>query len=101
VAGTSAHAAQAFGTMMRVTAAAGTVDERTKELIHFALAVGMRCGPCLTSHFKKAREMGLSREQLDEAAWCAVAMGGAPVKMFYQSFLEEAAHGGGAKGCCP
>ena len=98
--GTAAHAAQAFGTLMRVTAAAGTVDERTKELIHFALAVALRCGRCLTSHLKRAAAMGIPREQLDEAAWCAVAMGGAPVKMFYQAVLEEA-FPGGAKGCCP
>jgi hypothetical protein len=27
--------------------------------------------------------MGITPEQLDEAAWLAVAMGGAPVRMFY------------------
>jgi hypothetical protein len=34
--------------------------------------------------------MGLTRDQLDEAAWCAIAMGGAPVKMFYQECLRQA-----------
>jgi ribosomal protein S11 len=32
----------------------------------------------------KARKMGITQQELDEAAWCAVAMGGAPVRMFYQ-----------------
>jgi AhpD family alkylhydroperoxidase len=76
-------AADAFGTYMKSTAAAGKVDARSKELITFALVVLSRCGPCLNFHKKKALEMGLTQEQLDEAAWLAVAMGGAPVRMFY------------------
>lgn len=97
--GDIAHAAQAFGTLMKVTAAGGAIDSRTKELINFALAVLSRCGPCLVEHVKKAHGMGIAREQLDEAAWCAVAMGGAPVRMFYQSMMEEISSGG-SKGCC-
>ena len=92
----AAHATQAFGSLMNITAGAGIVDARTKQLINFALAILTRCGPCFTSHLKKARQMGITREELQEVAWCAVAMGGAPVKMFYQSALEDA---GGAKGC--
>ena len=26
----------------------------------------------------------MTQAELDEAAWCAIAMGGAPVRMFYQ-----------------
>ena len=76
-------AAKAFGEMMRVTAQGGAIDERTKELINFALVVLARCRPCVSFHTKKARKMGISQEELDEAAWCAVAMGGAPVRLFY------------------
>jgi selenide,water dikinase len=75
--------ADAFAAFMKSTAAAGAVDAQSKELITFALVVLSRCGPCLKFHRKKALEMGLTREQLDEAAWLAVAMGGAPVRMFY------------------
>jgi hypothetical protein len=42
--------------------------------------------------------MGISRGELDEAAWCATAMGGAPVRMFYQEVLERRKSGGGK--CC-
>jgi AhpD family alkylhydroperoxidase len=76
-------AADAFAAFMKSSAAAGSIDARGKELITFALVVMSRCGPCLKFHRKKALEMGLTREQLDEAAWLAVAMGGAPVRMFY------------------
>ena len=74
---------------MRASAGDGAVDERTKELITFALAVLARCGPCVKAHLKKAIAMGLSRKQLDEAAWLAVAMGGAPVRMFYLDCTKE------------
>jgi AhpD family alkylhydroperoxidase len=82
---------------MKATSAAGALDERTKELIHFTLSVMSRCGPCVVAHLKKARGMGIKQEQLDEAAWCAIAMGGAPVKMFYEQALRDE-KGGGATG---
>ena len=35
--------------------------------------------------------MGLTQDQLDEAAWCAVTMFGAPVRMFYlETFKKNA-----------
>jgi len=96
--GTSAHAAQAFGMLMRVTSSDGAINSHTKELINFALAVASRGGPGVRAHFHKASSMGISQEQLDEAAWCAVAMGGGPVKMFYQEVLCDLSGGNG--GCC-
>jgi hypothetical protein len=40
-------------------------------------------------HYEKALGMGITREELDEAAWCAIAIGGAPVKMVYNVFLDK------------
>ncbi len=94
--GDSGDAAQAFGAMMRATAAGGAIDAKTKELINLALVVLARCGPCITHHLGAARKLGITQEQIDEAVWCAVAMGGAPVKMFY----EEARQAAEGKGCC-
>jgi len=91
---TSPGALQAFGSLMRATSAEGAIDAKTKELIVFALSVLSRCGPCVSAHLDHALKMGITREQLDEAAWCAIAMGGAPIKMFYQEALR------GAGGCC-
>ena len=84
----AASAADAFGAFMKSAAAAGSIDARAKELITFALVVLSRCGPCLKVHRKKALEMGLTQAQLDEAAWLAVAMGGAPVRMFYLEAMK-------------
>ena len=87
---------QAFGALMRSTSQAGAIDERTKELINFALVLMARCEPCVQAHLAKARKMGIVQEELDEAAWCATAMGGAPVRLFYSDMLEAETGGG----CC-
>jgi selenide,water dikinase len=86
---------KAFGAMISSVQAAGVLSEKAKELILFSLVVHSRCHPCFDAHFRKAREMGLTQAELDEAAWCAIAMGGAPVKMFYQESLERAKQGAG------
>ncbi len=75
---------RAFGQFMRLAQGKGVLDERAKELILFALVVQSRCKPCFKAHLERARELGITRAELDEAAWCAIAMGGAPVRMFYQ-----------------
>jgi selenide,water dikinase len=98
--GSAAEAMKAFGALMRATGAGGAIDERTKELINFALVVLARCGPCIDVHLAKARKMGISQAEMDEAAWCAVAMGGAPVKMFYQDALQAERGADADADCC-
>jgi AhpD family alkylhydroperoxidase len=88
-AGSAAESQKAFGALMRSVQSVGALDEKAKELILFSLVVGSRCQPCFEAHFRKAREMGIPQAELDEAAWCAIAMGGAPVRMFYQENLNE------------
>lgn len=86
---TTPEAQRAFGAMLQAVQAAGALDARTKELILFSLVIYSRCGPCLKAHYQKARDLGLTPAQLDEAAWCAIALGGAPVRMFYQEHLPK------------
>ena len=90
-AGTSsvAESQKAFGALMRSVQSAGALDEKTKELILFSQVVGSRCQPCFEAHIQQARALGISLAELDEAAWCAIAMGGAPVRMFYQENRER------------
>jgi len=78
---------RAFGAWMRSAQAGGALNEKTKELLFLSLILQSRCGPCFKAHYLRARELGVTQAELDEAAWCAVAMGGAPVKMFYQEML--------------
>ena len=101
-------AQQKFKEFMKAVDAPGALDAHTKEAIALALAVMARCGPCVKNHVAKAKGMGFSGEEIDEAAWMAIAFGGSPVMMFYNSARTEAAaaESGGQKpqaaqgGCC-
>jgi selenide,water dikinase len=84
---TVARTLDAWTAMLRSSAADGAIDAKTKELITYALVILSRCGPCLRAHHDKAIKMGLAPEQLAEALWLAVFIGGAPVKMFYDETL--------------
>lgn len=86
---------RAFAAFLRTVQAAGALDEKTKELILFSLVLQSRCGPCFDAHFERALELGITRAQMDEAAWCAILLGGAPVRMFYRDRLvaQESAAG--------
>jgi selenide,water dikinase len=88
-AGSAAESQKAFAALLRSVQTAGALDAKTKELILFSLVVASRCQPCFDAHIRKARELGIPQAQLDEAAWCAIALGGAPVKMFYQECLAR------------
>jgi len=43
------------------------MDERTKELIAIGASIGAHCQPCLTYHVEKARELGISDEDIRSA----------------------------------
>ena len=89
-ASSAAETLKAFGALMRSVQAPGALSEKTKELILFSLVLQSRCQPCFDAHYQKARDLGITQAELDEAAWCAIAMGGAPVRMFYQECLRRA-----------
>mgnify|MGYP002866542309 CR=1 FL=1 len=99
-------AQQKFKEFMKAVDAPGALDAHTKEAIALALAVMARCGPCVKNHVAKARGMGFSDAEIDEAAWMAIAFGGSPVMMFYNAARAEAAASSGQKpqaaqgGCC-
>ncbi len=80
-----ADAAKSFKEFMQAANAPGALDRTTKQSIAIALSVLARCEPCIKSHIKKAREMGFSQEEIDEAAWMAIAFGGSPTMMFYNA----------------
>ena len=74
-----------FFEFVKSATAPGALDERTKRAITIALSVLSRCDACAKSSIQKAREMGFSQEQIDEAAWIAVAFGGTPSMTFYKT----------------
>jgi selenide,water dikinase len=81
-------AQEKFLDFLKTSGAAGLLDARTKRAVAIALSVHARCEPCLKTHLKKAREMGFSQEEIDEAAWMAIAFGGSPTMMFYNALRK-------------
>jgi len=71
---------------MAATSGPGALDVIQKQLMTIALSVAVRCYPCIRMHLERARRMGISREEIEEAAWMGVAFGGASSMMFW---MEE------------
>jgi selenide, water dikinase len=78
-----------FQEFLQAAAAPGALDAKTKRAIAIALSVMARCEPCVKSHLKKAREMGFSQEEIDEAAWVAISFAGSPAMVFYNALRKS------------
>lgn len=85
---------QKFQEFVQAASAPGALDARTKQAIAVALSVLAKCEPCVQHHTQKARQMGFSAAEIDEAAWMAVLFGGSPTNAFYQG--TKKGRGGGA-----
>ena len=80
----ASEAKRKFQDFMKEANRPGALDAATKEAVALALSVMARCEPCVKVHIVKARQMGFTQDEIDEAAWMAVAFGGSPVMMFYE-----------------
>lgn len=78
-----------FIEFLKSSSAPGALDAHTKQAIAIALSVLARCEPCLKSHLRKARDMGFTQDEIDEAAWMAISFGGSPTMMFYNSLKKS------------
>ena len=81
-AGVSATQRQ-FQHFLNTAAAPGALDVATKQALAIGLSVLAKCDSCLRIHIRKAKEMGFTPEEIDEAAWMAIGFGGSPTMMFY------------------
>jgi len=75
---------QKFQEFLQAANAPGALDAKTKQAVSIALSVLARCEPCVKHHVAKAREIGFTPEEIDEAAWMAIGFGGSPTMMFYK-----------------
>jgi selenide,water dikinase len=73
----------AFQQFMGTAFAPGALDVVQKELMTIALSVAVQCEPCLRIHLGKALAMGITVEEIQEAAWMGVAFGGCKAMMFW------------------
>jgi len=70
-----------FGMFMKKAEGDGALTAKTKELISVALSVSSGCKWCIAFHVKGALDAGASREEIIEACYVAVLMGGGPSMM--------------------
>lgn len=81
-----------YGKYLEFTKELGAIDaipHKEMELIHVACAVMSQCEMCIAIHVEAAASMGASREEITQAAFMAVAMGGSP-KMMYMMYVYDA-----------
>ena len=70
----------------------GVLSEKFKELIAVSLAVKAQCEDCIIHHLKELIELKATDEEINEAIWVAVMMGGGPSLVYLmkaQKILKE------------
>lgn len=75
---------QSFGQMLEAIESPGKLDKKTKELIAISLSIAGKCHWCIAFHVKNALDAGATSEEILEASWVAVMMGGGPALMQLQ-----------------
>lgn len=78
-----------YMSFMKEVSKEGYIDLKSKKLMAIALSIAQHCKPCLKIHIKSAREMGISQNEIEEAAYLAIQFAGAPAMMFYNEVLKE------------
>jgi selenide,water dikinase len=80
---------QGFRNFMNASLRPGSVDVVTKELIAIALGLAVHCVPCTRAHIAKAKGMGVSAAEMEEAAALAVAFSGCRTMMMWNELKKE------------
>jgi AhpD family alkylhydroperoxidase len=70
---------QAYHEVYKVVFGRGKLDRKTKELIAIGAAAVSGCQGCLTGHLRKARALGVTREEIEEAIGVAFSVNAATV----------------------
>lgn len=66
----------------------GALDCKTKELIILGIAVGKHCKPCTQLHVQNALNVGCTTEEIVEAGYMGMLMGGGPAFTTMQYLLQ-------------
>lgn len=74
----------AFLNLMNATESHGSLSSKFKELIAISISVVVKCEWCIDFHVKSALDKGATKEEIMEASWVAVLMGGGPALMYMQ-----------------
>jgi AhpD family alkylhydroperoxidase len=69
--------------------APGKLDVVTKEIMAIALGLAVHCVSCSRIHIEKAKKMGISNEEIEEAVALAVAFAGCRALMLWNELKKE------------
>jgi AhpD family alkylhydroperoxidase len=67
----------------------GVLSEKFKELIAISLAVKSQCDDCITQHLTELINLKATDEEINEAMWVAVMMGGGPSVAYLMKAQKE------------
>ncbi len=70
---------RAYHEVYKVVFSRGKLDRKTKELIAIGAAAVSGCQGCLAGHLRKARALGVTREEIEEAIGVAFSVNAATV----------------------
>ena len=77
-----------FQGLMEAVEKEKVLSSKTKELIAIAISITQQCEWCIAFHVNNALEEGATKEEIMEAAWVSVLMGGGPALMHAGLVLE-------------
>ena len=69
-------------TSMEAIEAPGVLDSKTKTLLAIGAVAYFRCEDCIALHVRKAVQLGISKQEILEAASVALSFGGGPTMAF-------------------
>lgn len=79
---------ESFQNLMGAVEKEKVLSAKTKELMAIAISITQQCEWCVAFHVNNALEEGATEEEIMEAAWVAVLMGGGPALMHAGLVLE-------------
>ncbi|MFW6070856.1 MAG: carboxymuconolactone decarboxylase family protein [Candidatus Bipolaricaulota bacterium] len=80
---------ECFKSLMGAVEKEKVLSAKTKELMAIAISITQQCEWCIAFHVNNALEEGATEEEIMEAAWVAVLMGGGPALMHAGLVLES------------
>jgi len=78
-----------FGALSEAVKAPGALAPKYKELVAIGTAITAHCHWCIAIHVRNALAHGATREEIMEAGWVAVLMGGGP-SLAYLQLVQKA-----------
>ncbi len=77
-----------FGVLSAAAKTSGVLPVKEREYVALAIAVAVRCEPCIAFHIEALMKAGATREELSDVLGMCVQMGGGPAVMYAAKALD-------------